>query len=404
MAVATLVALDNALQTVYLPGMNEQFLQESGPLYQSLGEPTAENFQGTEIVHGIHVGRNPSFGARKEMEDLPEPGHQRYAKIRTGIAYEYSGISYTGQLIKQARTHPGAFLNVTQMEAPQLATDLTIQCNRQLFNDPNGYVCIVAGPAVGQVVPVEPSSSLWNYLNVGSQFDIGTAANSQAGAVKVTVETFDMAAGTITFVAGDVVSGVAAGHFVRFYDSYDDAAQRTKELIGLREIIDDDNVLFGLDPVDEPHWASYHHDSAGAASEQMFKDAIDHLSNRTGQTPSTAYTTYQVCQDMGTLMEINKRYVNTTQMDGGHSGTTVSTGAGTITLQADRFCPDGEAWFPHQPDLVWNGASNGWEWMQEDGAILNRIPRKDAYEAQVFRYWQLTTTARFRHGRISGIT
>ncbi len=40
---------------------------------------------------------------------------------------------------------------------------------------------------------------------------------------------------------------------------------------------------------------------------------------------------------------------------------------------------------------MWLAHMGDWDWMQEDGAILNRIPGRDAYEAILFRYFNLVT-------------
>jgi hypothetical protein len=40
---------------------------------------------------------------------------------------------------------------------------------------------------------------------------------------------------------------------------------------------------------------------------------------------------------------------------------------------------------------MWIAHMGDWDWMQEDGAILNRIPSRDAYEAILFRYMNLVS-------------
>jgi len=34
---------------------------------------------------------------------------------------------------------------------------------------------------------------------------------------------------------------------------------------------------------------------------------------------------------------------------------------------------------------------SGWEWMDEDGAVLSRVSNSDAYEAVLFKYADLAT-------------
>jgi hypothetical protein len=53
---------------------------------------------------------------------------------------------------------------------------------------------------------------------------------------------------------------------------------------------------------------------------------------------------------------------------------------------------------------VLNLGENGFAWMDEDGAILNRVNNKDAYSATLFRYSEFATKARNAHGLLADIT
>jgi len=71
----------------------------------------------------------------------------------------------------------------------------------------------------------------------------------------------------------------------------------------------------------------------------------------------------------------------------------------------------------YDKDMVEDGAAYGltmrrwqnyrmsdWEFMQDDGAILNRVPNTDAYEGTLFCYSEMATDGRNAHCKISGIT
>ena len=45
-----------------------------------------------------------------------------------------------------------------------------------------------------------------------------------------------------------------------------------------------------------------------------------------------------------------------------------------------------------------------WEFMEEDGAVLNRVSNQDAYEFTLFKYAELTTDRRNSHGLLFDIT
>ena len=51
------------------------------------------------------------------------------------------------------------------------------------------------------------------------------------------------------------------------------------------------------------------------------------------------------------------------------------------------------------PAMFWSQMSD-WEWMEEDGEVLKWEPRYDRYVGVLFKYCNLGTWARNRHGKI----
>ncbi len=48
--------------------------------------------------------------------------------------------------------------------------------------------------------------------------------------------------------------------------------------------------------------------------------------------------------------------------------------------------------------------SSDWEWMDQDGAVLSRVPNVDAYEATLFKYAEFATDARNAHFKLVDLT
>jgi len=80
-----------------------------------------------------------------------------------------------------------------------------------------------------------------------------------------------------------------------------------------------------------------------------------------------------------------------------------NTGSNTVTLKFDKDCQSNTAWgitskrFQHY-------VMSHWEFMDEDGAVLNRVPNTDAYEGTLFRYHELATDGRNAHAKIADLT
>ena len=75
----------------------------------------------------------------------------------------------------------------------------------------------------------------------------------------------------------------------------------------------------------------------------------------------------------------------------------------TLPIIGERDCPNNTAFLLNLGALTQHEMSD-WEWMNEDGAILNRVSGKDEYEATLFKYHQLCTNQRNVHGIISDLT
>jgi hypothetical protein len=73
------------LKEFYLPAVREQINTKQEFLAQI--EKNSENVEGLEAVLSLHVGQNEGIGSRLELEDLPEPGAQRYAKQSLVLIY-----------------------------------------------------------------------------------------------------------------------------------------------------------------------------------------------------------------------------------------------------------------------------------------------------------------------------
>jgi hypothetical protein len=84
------------------------------------------------------------------------------------------------------------------------------------------------------------------------------------------------------------------------------------------------------------------------------------------------------------------------ELKGGWKALSVAAGGGDIPLMWDRDAPNNRAYCLDRSHLKQHQASD-WEWMDEDGAVLSRVPGEDAYGATMFKYHELTTDKRNAH-------
>jgi hypothetical protein len=67
----------------------------------------------------------------------------------------------------------------------------------------------------------------------------------------------------------------------------------------------------------------------------------------------------------------------------------------------DDHCPLGHVFALNTDAMFWSQMSD-WEWMEEDGNVLKWESRLDRYVGVLFKYCNLGTWARNRHGKITG--
>jgi hypothetical protein len=69
----------------------------------------------------------------------------------------------------------------------------------------------------------------------------------------------------------------------------------------------------------------------------------------------------------------------------------------------DKDCQANTAWGVTTRRFQWYKMSD-WEFMEEDGAVLSRVPNVDAYEGTLFLYSEFATDGRNAHAKIADLT
>ena len=178
------------------------------------------------------------------------------------------------------------------------------------------------------------------------------------------------------------------------------------EITGLDEIINNSGSLFNIDPSTYTVWKSYVDDNSGTnrtLTDNIMMKALDEIKIASGAVPKLAISSFDVIRAYTAQLNSQKRFVNTQELKGGQTGIEVSSGASTVALMGDRFCTENTVYLPNTDYLTFHQAAD-WEFMQEDGSVLNRVSGYDAYEATLFTYRELATDRRNAHGRINDIT
>lgn len=397
----TLSTADAALKEDYQSGIREQ-LNNSVMFLQQI-EKNTKDVVGRRAVLSLHVRRNSGVGARGEGGALPTAGSQRYSEERVSLRYNYGSIEITGPTIRAMRTDEGSFIRALDSETEGLTVDLRRDVNRQLFGTSDGVIVTVgAGSTTTSVVFATTATDVQKrQIEVGMVIDIGTATPFTS--VGTAREVTAVSSTAITITPAVAVAPASGDKVVRSGSGGSGAAQ--KELTGIPAIVSATGTLFNVDPNTEPSWVSYSNDNSGTNrqfTELLAAKAIHGVNILGGEDFSLMITSDGVVRSYSTILTALKRSVNVMELKGGYKGLSVTAGGNEIALTWDRDAPSNKVWCLSPSHLTQHEASD-WEWMDEDGAVLSRVPGKDAYGATMFKYHELTTDKRNAHGVISDV-
>ena len=391
---------DAVLKEFYIPGIQNQLNNEVFALTQF--ETNTTDIEGRRAVLAINTGRNEGVCARAELSPLPTAGHQQYHEERISLKYNYGKIQLSGPVIYSMASDRGSFIRAVESETTGVTRDLRNDVNRQIYGDGSGIIATVDSAAGSVVTLTNPSSMTMRQLRPGMTVDFGMSASAGTD----TIVSVDRKAGTVT-VAG---SPTLAGGEGVYRTGASGTGSGQKEITGLRAQVSDSDALFNVDPADAPVWQSFVNPSAGAVSEDMFIEASQEVNAESGHQLDLWITTAEVHRGVSALLTSLKRFPNTLELKGGYKGLDMSdvsqgnTGSNECAMVWEKdMTDDGVAYGLTRES--WNiYRMSDWEFMQEDGAVLHRVPNTDAYEATLFCYMELATHQRNANAKLEGIT
>lgn len=366
------------LKEDYLGPIREQ-LNNSTVLLRRL-KRNEEDVGGRIASVPLHTGRNSGVGARADGGNLPVAGRQLHALAQYNCAYNYGRIQVTCPTIAASRKDKYAFVKAVDNEIKGMVKDMKDDLNRQLFNDRSGRMATVTvqnGAAQATFTVDNPQ-----YIQTGMVID-----NIRAGAFRATrtVTAVNRATGVITVDAtypgaGEV--GVA--------DIIVRSGNFGLEMMGLGGIVSNTNTfdgqfVGGLNRAlpQNGFWHANVLANSGAARPltlDLMQTGFD-ASEIEGGEVSLIITSYEQRRRYLALVKADGRFVNNLKMDGGFEALDYNG----KPLVVDRHMRPGSIFFLDEATLEIYRMSD-FDWMDQDGSVLSRVPNMDAYEATLFKY------------------
>lgn len=352
--------------------------------------------------------RNAAVGFRLENERIPSAGRSEGTYLEEPLRFGYGVFNLTGQLLKASEKNSGAFESAFKLEMDDTVTSAKVDWNRAAFGNGSGVMATLRNneAAAQTVIDVDTTVN----FRVGEIVDGVTIATGVVIEPAREVTSVDRTNRTIT-VTPALTTGLTAttDGWVRSSSTSTVAIPNNswnKETQGLASIVAASGTLHSISPVTYPRWASTVTSTVGALADLDIHNAMDSVGFETGVDPESNDSFVMV-----TTRGVRSRYAQTlTTLKQFTNADVLHVRGGFKVLDfdgrpiyTDDQCPLGKLYGLSVKDLFWAEASD-WEWMDKDGAVLNRVSGYDKYEAILFKYANLGTTQRSRHFLLDGIT
>lgn len=392
----TLTTLAPLLKEVYETGLTEQ-LNNDTKAYNRIktNSKASQKYGGKYINLPIHVARNSGIGSRNENEALPTAGYQDTREAMIPMKYHYAAVELTGQAIELADKDYQTFAATLDLEVSSIKKDVSKERNRMFFGNGSGARGVATAIPAGQVVTLADARQ----MDLNGVYDVMVGSTSTVRQAGLVVSNIDYVAKTVT-LTGTVTGIVANDIFVR-------AGSYGREWTGLGAILSDTTILHQIDPATVPVWKAEMKATAGTISELMLVRMADRIYTNGGKT-SVIWTTLGVQRAYFSLLQGQKRFVNTTKFEGGFSGVAFqSASQGDIPMIPDIDAPAGTAAFVDEKSITLYNAE-GYKFMDRSGSMWQQkrtaAGKFDVWEATLKEYSEMGTNRRNTHGMITGIT
>lgn len=416
---ATLSTVDAILKDDYKEYLDN--LNEANFILSQV-ETRKDTVQGRIARHAVHLGRSSGVGARAESGTLPTAANQSYATVPVPVRYVYGRIQLSGPTIKQAVTDRGAFIDALDAEMEGIKKDAMKDVNRQLWGTSNGVIAQCGTTSSSTTVVLASSTGTTAlrqlFFDGGMVVDIGTVASPTTVASARTVTAVDETNKTIA-ISGAAVT-TSSSHYV-FRSGAGGASSNTGqpgdgqvELTGLQTIVDDTAILHTINPSSQPKWKAYVNSNSGtnrSVTESLITGSIMKVLTNSGKKPRLLVSAEGVNLAISNLLLSLKRNMEQTQLKGGYAGiqfySPSVSGKGDeapTALYADFDCPNNRLYGINPEVLVFHQVGDGFQFMDLDGAVMNRKPDQDAYEATLYMYGELACKQRNAHFVIKDLT
>lgn len=416
MASLTFTTADAVLKDDYKQPLREQLNQATFILTQV--EQNTDDVVGRHAYLALHTSRSSAIGARGETGTIPTAASQGYKKALVPLRQNEGRIQISVAIIRAMSKDRGAFTQAVKSETDGIARDLKQDMNRQVMGTSNGVIAQLGTTTASTTVVLATTTTTTQmrqlFFDGGMVADIGTVASPTTIASARTITSVDFSAKT--FVISGAAVTTSASHFV-FRSGNGGASDNTGnpggadgqfELTGLQTIVDSTTAVFTLDPATTPSWAATEDATGGTPTENLVNKNIQNAEILSDKQVDLMVTDASVHRALAAQQTAMRRNNDTVALKAGYTGLAWEVaGEGNPTskrrtLMWHRDNPEGQLFGLCTDELV-EFVGLDWDWMDDDGAVLSRVPDKTAFEATFMKINELATSRRNAMFKLTGL-
>lgn len=391
---ATLATVTAITKEIYQGQIVSQ-LQDEAVGYkriESTSSGVTSQVGGKYVDFPIRVRRNAGIGYRAELAALQAAGQQGFQPVHVGLHYGYGRVRLSGQTFELVNSNYQAFASAMDLEMNGLKSDIAKDVNRIFYGDGTGTVAVTGIATTASLTFTVINNQ---YLQLGMVIDIGTAGQLASTPAKVAATIVGISGTTVTI---DTAATLTATSLVVRTGNY------LNEPNGLNSIVTATGALFNVDPAVEPSWAAIVDANGGtlrALSEGLMITDTDKVRINGGKT-SLILMSLGVRRAYFNLLSQQRRYPSTTDFAGGLTGLAFNNGR-EIPCIEDIDCPP-NTMYGLEEDVFKIYQDSDWDWLDKDNTTWKWVPGFDAFEAVLYKYWELGINRRNANFKLTDLT
>jgi len=389
-------------------------LNDAHPLLKLLEKSDVE-FQGKAAVFPVTTGDVAAVRSVGENKAQPTAGETTEAESRVLSKLTEAHIELTDEVMASAREgRIGAFQQATEFQMRRAVESTKDNVNRQLHgnilvaNTNTGILTQINGAANSNTQTVDST----RFLKKGMRLRIGTAAEVADAGSGDNVVVSSIPSATSVVLTGSFQS--ADNDLVVLGESGSSAY--THEMSGLAHIVHDgvswvdgttvnQSSFQGIAIADHPEWISTVERNGGVSRPltlALMQSVIDSVDQACSAKVDTIVMHTSLRREYLDLLLPDVRYAPK-ELKGGFSVLSYTGGDREIPIMVDKHANLGQIFFLTSSDIK-QFVKQDWQWREEDGRVLTKVPGYNKYAAQFVTQRNLGCLRRNSHGLLRDLS